>query len=135
MLDCESVYQTEGMSGENRKKLAKLIMNLFDKWEIDTSTQLSLLGLSSKSRSLLGLYKAGTKPVRNARDRLDRIGWLLLIHRTLRLLYPYNKILCYHWITYKNKAFDNHSPLDIMNKQGIIGLAKVAHYLDCRCRR
>lgn len=135
LIKTNDYHSEEGVdfeSIEQRKKIAKLIMNLFDKWAIDTSTQLNLLGLSSKSRALLGPYKAGTKPIPNTRDSLDRIGWLLAIHKALRLLYPHNDELRYHWITYKNKAFDNHCPLELMTEQGMVGLAKVARYLDYR---
>lgn len=119
-------------SEESRKKLAKLITHLFEKWGLDTATQLNLLGLSVTSRALLGPYRMGTKPLPNTRDQFDRIGWLLAIHKALRLLYPYNEELRYHWIMHKNRAFHNQTPLELMVEEGIIGLAKVARYLDSR---
>jgi len=117
-------------SEESRKQLAKLLMNLFERWDLDTSTQLNLLGLSTTSRSLLTPYKKGEKALPNTRDLFDRAGWLLSIHKSLRLLYPYNDKLRNTWIHRKNTVFNNQVPLDIIIEQGIIGLAKVARLLD-----
>lgn len=120
----------ELFSDDSRLKLATLLMNLFKKWDLDTATQLNLLGLSPTSRALLGYYRNGTKPLPNTRDLLDRAGWILSIHKALRLLYPYNEITRYHWVSLRNKAFNNQTPLQLMTEQGLIGLAKVARYLD-----
>ena len=117
-------------SEENRKKLAKLLMNLFKKWDLDTATQLNLLGLSPTSRSLLSQYRMGLKPLPNTRDQFDRAGWLLAIHKALRLLYPHNENIRYTWIKRKNEALNNQPPLELMINEGIIGLAKVSRYLD-----
>jgi len=115
---------------ENRKKLARLIMNLFSQWALDTASQLNLLGLSSTSRALLTSYKKGTKPLPNTRDLFDRAGLLLSIHKSLRILYPKNEHIRYTWVKRKNTAFDNQTPLEIMKNQGIIGLAKIARFLE-----
>jgi hypothetical protein len=114
---------------ENRKKLVKMIMRLFEHWELDTASQLNLLGLSPTSRALLSKYRSGEQALAT-RDALDRIGWLLSIHKALRLLYPHNENIRYSWVNRRNQVFDNLSPLEIMKEQGIIGLAKIARYLD-----
>jgi len=114
---------------ENRKKLGPIFMHLFELWELDTATQLNLLGLSPSSRALLMKYRKGEQAL-TTRDALDRIGWLLAIHKALRLLYPKNEKLRYSWINRRNQAFSNFTPLEVMKEQGLIGLAKVARYLD-----
>jgi hypothetical protein len=114
---------------ENRSKQAVLISNLFDHWKLNTEDQLNLLGLSSTSRSMLGKYRKGN-PLSSSRDMQDRAGWLLAIHKALRLLYPRNPELRYSWISRRNRAFDNLAPLDLMKDEGLIGIAKVARYLD-----
>ncbi len=113
----------------NRKKLVQMIMRLFALWQLDTISQLNLLGLSPKSRALLGKYREG-KQALATRDALDRIGWLLSIHKALRLLYSKNEDLRYSWVKRRNQALNNLTPLDIMKEQGLIGLAKIARYLD-----
>ena len=116
-------------SAPARANLAKLSLRLFDLWQLDTSTQLQLLGLSPTSRALLTRYRNGAA-VPNNRDGLDRIGWLLAIHKALRLLYPYNDTLCYGWVKLRHSAFGQRTALEVMVEDGLIGLAKVARYLD-----
>lgn len=114
---------------ESRRALAKLVTRLFEAWDIDTATQLNLLGLSEKSRVLLIKYRNG-EPLSANRDTLDRAGWLLAIHKALRLLYPYNPDLRARWVKLRNRAFTNHTPLEEMTEQGLIGIARVSRYLD-----
>jgi hypothetical protein len=116
-------------SAESRIGLAKLITKLFDLWKLSTTDRLELLGQSPSSRANLAKYRNGA-PLPNLRDLLDRVGWLLSIHKSLRLLYPYNETLRYSWINRRNKAFDNLTPLQLMQQEGIIGMAKVSRYLD-----
>ncbi len=78
----DSIY-SEG----NRKNMAILTMNLFKLWDLTTEEQLNLLGLSSSSRSVLTKYRKGTA-LPATRDLLDRVGWLMAIHKALSLLYP-----------------------------------------------
>jgi len=114
---------------ESRSKQAVLISNLFDHWKLNTENQLNLLGLSSTSRSMLGKYRKGN-PLSSSRDMQDRAGWLFAIHKALRLLYPRNPDLRYSWVSRRNRAFNNLAPLDLMKDEGLIGIAKVARYLD-----
>lgn len=114
---------------ESRSELGQIVMRLFDRWGLDTATQLDLLGLSASSRALLTRYRNGAA-VPGTRDTLDRVGWLLSIHKALRLLYPYNDDMRYSWVARRNSAFDGRTPLDVMTEEGLIGIARVARYLD-----
>ena len=66
-----------------------------------TAEQLNLLGLSETSRALLTKYRKG-EPLPLSRDVQDRVGWLLSIHKALRLLYPQNEGLRYSWVSRRN---------------------------------
>ena len=114
---------------DERKKLAKMVTRLFEHWELSTADQLELLGLSRTSRSQLSKYRKGGA-IPSSRDMLDRIGWLLSIHKSLRLLYPRNKHILYTWIKRRNQMLNERRPLDIMKEHGLIGIASVARYLD-----
>lgn len=114
---------------ESRQALARLVTRLFEIWDIDTATQLNLLGLSEKSRALLTKYRSG-EPLSANRDTLDRVGWLLAIHKALRLLYPYNQELRAQWVKLRNRAFTHRTPLEEMTEHGLIGIARVSRYLD-----
>jgi len=117
-------------SPENRKKTAKLITKLFELWGLDNATQLNLLGLSESSRSLLNKYRNASSPLPASRDVRDRVGWLLACHKALRLLYPHNQALRYNWMNRRNEIFNGQTPIDLMKEQGLVGVARVARYLD-----
>lgn len=121
--------------GQSRTQLAVMIMKLFELWDLDTATALNLLGLSESSRSSLSKFKKGEAALSNHRDSLDRVGWLLAIHKALRLLYPQNPELRYDWVNRKNQDLNNEAPIEIMTQEGIIGLAKISRYLDFLCSR
>lgn len=116
-------------SPESRLHLAKLITNLFDRWSLSNADQLALLGLSSNSRAVLSKMRRGTAPLPAGRDILDRASYLLSIHKALRLLYPRNPDDRYNWVNQRNRDFGNQAPLELM-RQNMIGVAKVARYLD-----
>ena len=116
-------------NSDARRKLARLVTRLFELWDLPTADQLELLGLSRTSRAQISKYRKGGA-VPSSRDMLDRIGWLLSIHKSLRLLYPRNENIRYTWVKRRNQILDDQRPLDIMKYQGLIGIARVARYLD-----
>jgi hypothetical protein len=114
---------------EARSGLTKVITNLFDLWGLSGKERLQLLGLSPNSRSSLKRYRKG-KPLPNRPDLLERVGYLLSVHKSLGLLFPHNPDIKTSWIRKRNKAFDDSTPLDLMISEGLVGLAKVSRYLD-----
>lgn len=117
-------------SDRERIKLAKMLLKLFEHWEIDTTAQLTLLGLSSTSRAVLSRYRLGVTPLPYSQDLLDRVGWLFIIHHALRSLYPSDSKRCYTWVSSRNQALQNITPVEYMCKNGLIGIAKVARFLQ-----
>ena len=116
-------------NSDARRKLARMVTRLFELWELPAADQLELLGLSRTSRAQISKYrKGGALP--SSRDMLDRIGWLLSIHKSLGLLYPRNESIRYTWVKRQNQILGDQRPLDIMKYQGLIGIARVARYLD-----
>ena len=115
--------------GESRRALAKMALQLFRHWKLGTADQLNLLGLSETSRAALSRYARG-EALPSTRDMQDRLGWLLSIHKALRLLYPRDEEMRYSWVSRRNAAFNNKMPLEVMKEQGIIGIARVSRYLD-----
>ncbi|MDX2419384.1 MAG: MbcA/ParS/Xre antitoxin family protein [Xanthomonadales bacterium] len=121
--------QQSGERTIDRSELAKMMMNLFAHWELSTEDQLELLGLSPTNRAALARYRKGA-PLAQNRDLLDRVGILLGIHKSLRLLFPRNRDLAYAWMTQPNKAFDGMPPAETIKKWGFSGLFMVRAYLD-----
>ncbi len=123
--------KTDFNDPEVRQQLGLMVLRLLDLWNLDTSSKLNLLGKSETSRKILSDIKQGSVP--HQRDYLDRMGWLLAIHRSLGILFPHNPELRYDWVNRRNKLLNNESPLDIMKREGIIGLARISHHLDYLC--
>lgn len=113
-----------------RRDLARVVAALFARWELPGDTQLSLLGLSPESRKLLAQYRRGERALPNTRDTLDRAGYLLGIHKGLRLLFPEDPVLRYGWIKRRNGLLGDRAPLEVMLEEGLVGLARVARFVD-----
>lgn len=117
------------LATQDRGALAKMVMNLFDHWNLSTEDQASLLGLATSNRAALTRYRKG-EPVGTSRDQYERVGHLLAIHRNLRALFPENRELVYQWMSLRNRAFDNHTPVEVIRGKGFAGLLMVRSYLD-----
>lgn len=111
----------------DRGTLAKMVLQLFERWNLSTEQQLALLGL--EERSALARYRKG-EPLAQNRDMLDRVGHLLAIHKNLRLLFPHNRDLAYSWMSMRNKAFGGRAPTEVISEIGFAGLLMVRSYLD-----
>ncbi len=112
-----------------RRRLAKMVHQLFSHWRLDAASAAALLGLPSRARSTLSRYAAGA-PLANQRDLLERVGNLLGIHKSLRLLFPQNRELVYRWMSTRNRALGDQRPVDIAREHGLPGLIALRAYLD-----
>ena len=117
------------LASNDRGALAKMVLTLFDHWNLTTEDQALLLGLASTNRAALSRYRKG-EPIGASRDQYDRVGHLLAIHKNLRLMVPKNRELAYRWISTRNKAFDNLTPVEVIKEWGFAGLLLVRSYLD-----
>ena len=120
---------THTPSEQDRGALAKMTMTLLERWSIPTEDQAVLLGLASSNRAALGRYRKG-EAIGTSRDQYERVGHLLGIHKNLRLLFPQNRDLVYRWMTTRNRAFDNLTPVETIKEWGFAGLLMVRAYLD-----
>jgi hypothetical protein len=128
-MDVAALSVDQQITAQDRGALAKMVMNLFDHWNLSTEDQASLLGIASSNRAALMRYRKG-EPVGTSRDQYERVGHLLAIHRNLRALFPENRDLAYRWVSLRNKAFDNHTPVEVIREKGFAGLLMVRSYLD-----
>ena len=99
----------EPNSRRGRERLAKMVSQLFQHWGLATAEQAALLGLSEDNRSTLARYRRG-EPLADSRDLLDRVGCLLGIHKSLRLLFPHDRDLAYRWMTQPNRRLGARNP-------------------------
>ncbi len=121
--------QSDSPPATDRTELAKMVIALFDHWQLATDDALSLLGLATSNRALLGRYRKG-EPLAASRDLLERVGILLGIHKALRLLFPDNRALAYAWMCQPNRAFNGMTPTAVIRQWGFPGLLMVRSYLD-----
>ena len=121
--------EREVTASHDRGALAKMVMALLEHWKLSTVDQAALLGIASSNRAALSNYRSG-KPIGTSRDQYERVGHLLGIHKSLRLLFPQNRDLAYRWMTTRNKVFDNLTPVDVVKEWGFTGLLMVRGYLD-----
>ena len=124
-----AIAEREVNASEDRGALARMVMTLLDHWNLSTEDQTALLGIAASNRAALSNYRSG-KPIGTSRDQYDRVGHLLGIHKNLRLLFPHNRDLAYRWMSTRNKAFDNLSPVEVVKEWGFAGLLMVRGYLD-----
>ncbi|WP_043237795.1 MbcA/ParS/Xre antitoxin family protein [Stutzerimonas azotifigens] len=117
-------------SEDERRDLARVVAALFERWQLDTELQMQLLGMSPKSRKQLPKYRAGEHPLPGSRDTLDRVGYLLGIHKGLRLLFPEDEQLRFSWVHRRNRALEGATPLEVMVRDGLLGIARVARLVD-----
>ncbi|MDA8378727.1 MAG: MbcA/ParS/Xre antitoxin family protein [Planctomycetia bacterium] len=114
---------------QHRATLAKMLMKAFELWNVPNEDQLALLGLALENRAALSRYRRG-EPLAANRDLLERAGHLLAIHKNLRLLFPHDRDLAYRWMTTRNRAFGNQTPVEVICEWGFAGLLMVRSYLD-----
>lgn len=120
--------QADLKTREARERLARLVTQLFMHWELSTTEQAALLGLSPENRSTLSRYRKG-EPLADSRDLLDRAGHLLGIHKSLRILFPEDRDLAYRWMTTPNRRLAAR-PVDVVIERGFEGLLALRRYLD-----
>lgn len=125
----EQARQVDLRERENRARLARMVVALFDHWNIPAADQAALLGLSPDSRATVARYRRGD-PLGDNADLIARAGHLLGIHKALRIIFPHDRDLAYRWITTPNRRFDNRTPLEVMKQHGYEGVLAVRRYLD-----
>src|SRR3989338_4077781 len=106
----------------------KFFFNLMEKWDCTVEQQMILLGSIGRST----LYKYRQLPeVRLPRDTMERVSYLMGIHKSLRILFG-DKPSTYEWIKKANSEapFNGNSALQMMLAGGVVDLADVRRYLD-----
>ena len=124
-----SAAQPDLHSRTSRERLARMVVELLERWKLPAADQASLLGLSANSRSTLARYRRG-EPLADSPDLLARAGHLLGIHKALRILFPHDLELAYRWVGTPNRRFGGEPPLALMKRHGYEGILAVRRYLD-----
>ncbi|HEX6298729.1 MAG TPA: MbcA/ParS/Xre antitoxin family protein [Burkholderiales bacterium] len=123
------IPQTDLHSRGSRERLARMVVQLLERWGLSAVDQATLLGLSANSRSSVARYRRG-EPLADSPDLLARAGHLLGIHKALRIIFPHDLDLAYRWVSAPNRRFGGEAPLAIMRRHGYEGILAVRRYLD-----
>ena len=112
---------------DNLNRNTANVIQLFKLWDLSVDEQCNLLGGISSQQ--LNKFQKTTARI-SGRDTIERVGNLLGIHKSLRILYPYNKSVVYKWIKARNKKLHNLTPLEVMLSEGYIGIAQIRKLTD-----
>lgn len=112
------------------RNLGRVIVALFQKWNLSEEQQLALLGSAARDGAALYEYQVGERALPGSPEVLQRVGHIMGIHASLRLLFPENEDLRFSWVRRRNRAFGDAAPIDIMLRDGADGIARVWALLD-----
>jgi hypothetical protein len=87
-----------------------MLVKLFAHWNLSAEDRLCASGLAT------------TNP--------DTAAHFLGIHQNLRMLFPQNRDLAYGWMTTRNAALDDRSPIAVVREHGLTGLLMIRAYLE-----
>lgn len=114
--------------------LATGVVELFKRWQLDPKAQSNLLGLEQTSGQLPSSRPADVAAsLFESRDTRIRIGYLLGIHKGLRLLFPKDEDLQATWLKRENALLDGRRPLEIMTSEGLPGILRIARIINFQC--
>ncbi|MCD8548469.1 MAG: MbcA/ParS/Xre antitoxin family protein [Aeromonadaceae bacterium] len=105
------------------------VFNILDKWQCSNEEQLALLGI--ESRTTLNSYKKCKGNQRLNRDTLERMSYILNIHKSLRILFTAEESV-YGWVRKANSHpfFAGRSAMEIMRHGRVADLYEVSKRLS-----
>lgn len=110
---------------------ARAIVRLFRAWALSDSEACELLG--GIDRVTWARWKDGRR-MRISQDLATRLGLILSIHASLRMLY-HERNTCYAWVKKPNRQFSGSTPLEVMTAGTILSIIEVRDYLTDQCTR
>jgi hypothetical protein len=125
--------QKTGPSVTDTPQAGKVALSFFfglmEKWGCSAAEQKVLLG--SIGNTTYHKYKS-LPEVRLSHDLMERISYLMGIHKSLRIIFSSQAENAYRWVTKPNQAapFNGQSALQFMLSGRMTELADVRRYLD-----
>jgi hypothetical protein len=107
----------------------KFFFNLMEHWGCTVEEQRTLLGAVSNTT----FYKYKRLPeIRLPHDTLERISYLMGIHKALSIIFSNQMERAYEWVGKPNSAapFNGQSALRYMLAGRVVDIADVRRYLD-----
>jgi hypothetical protein len=107
----------------------KFFFNLMERWGCSAEQQRTLLGGVGNTT----FYKYKHLPnIRLPNDTLERISYLMGIHKALSIIFSNSHDRAYTWVSSPNTAapFNGQTALDYMLAGRVVDIADVRRYLD-----
>ncbi|MCG6871276.1 MAG: DUF2384 domain-containing protein [Gammaproteobacteria bacterium] len=116
-------------ANDNSPELARNVMQLLDRWRVEASDRVRLLGLpeTTRPRALTRYRQDSCLP--DEGDTLTRVRHFLAIEHDLGFLFPHNPSMADFWISTENPLFEDQTPLAVMLAEGLAGIERVAQRL------
>lgn len=123
------VLPTQATLGPDLSKALPVVFKILDKWHCSTQEQLALLGIHS--RSTLNKYKSMQGGIRLSPDTLERMSYILNIHKSLRILFTAEDSV-YGWVRKPNQHpfFAGKSAMEVMTQGRVADLYEVSKRLS-----
>jgi hypothetical protein len=104
--------------------------NLMELWGCSVEQQRILLG--KVGNTTFYKYKQLPENVKLPRDTLERISYLMGIHKALSIIFSNSRDRAYQWVSSPNTAapFNGQSALSYMLTGRVVDIADVRRYLD-----
>lgn len=108
--------------------LGKSFWRMAELYQFTQSEQADLLGIKYNRQRLSSLQNAKKIPLDT--DKFFRVGQLLGIHKSLRLLFPHNREIVYSWMKTKREIFGGYSAVEFITQNPMESLQRL-----CAVRR
>lgn len=117
-------------SPEAGRVALKFFFNLMECWGCSAEQQRTLLG--KVGNTTFYKYKHLPPNVRLPHDTLERISYLMGIHKALSIIFSNSRERAYKWVSSPNTAapFNGQTALDYMLVGRVVDIADVRRYLD-----
>ena len=119
------------MTLEEKGKLASMIIQLLDTWEVSSSDQISLLSLPEKTpvRAIRKYRKCTPFPETELLNQ--KLEHIIGIAEALRTTYPRNANMGPQWMNKPHQRFGGRTAVRVMLDDGMKGIITVRAHLDC----
>ncbi len=109
---------------ESAKVLGKAFWNLVNLYNLTREEQALLLGVKPENRQRLNSLQSKQEiPVDP--DKFQRVGNLLGIHKSLRIMFPHNRELAYAWMKTPRDIFHNQSAMQFIANDPVNSFARL----------
>lgn len=114
------------MTPQEQSALVRATLRIFGNWKVDDSQACRILGGADAVQ--VRAWQTGAS-YENSADMLDRMALILTIHTSLRVWFR-EPPRGYAWMHRPNMAFENLSPIELIETGEWAALLRLKAYLD-----